>query len=160
MFKNCTTLEELKKEYHKLVLMYHPDRGGDPEMMKAVNNAYDVFFPKLKNKHTNAKGEMYEKENAETPDYFKDIIEKLMRFEGCYVEIIGCFIWISGDTKPHKDALKELKFRWHSKKECWYLSPPDYKRYGKKDYSMDDIRSMYGSKGFQTQGSMKLEAAI
>ena len=56
MFKNCRTLEELKKEYHRLVLLHHPDRGGNLEMMQAVNNAYDVFFPKLKNIHVNAKG--------------------------------------------------------------------------------------------------------
>lgn len=57
MFKNCRTLEELKKKYHRLVLLHHPDRGGNLEMMQAVNNAYDVFFPKLKNIHVNAKGE-------------------------------------------------------------------------------------------------------
>lgn len=32
-----------KKAYRDLVKKYHPDRGGDPEMMRKVNNAWDAF---------------------------------------------------------------------------------------------------------------------
>lgn len=27
-----------------------------------------------------------------------------------YIEVIGCFVWVSGDTKPHKEELKKLRF--------------------------------------------------
>ena len=27
---------------------------------------------------------------------------------------------------------------------CWYLSPDGYRRFGKSEYTMDDIRNMYG----------------
>ena len=160
MFINCKTLEELKKAYHAAALKAHPDKGGSTEAMQAVNNAYDKYFPILKNKHLNKDGKMYEKENDEAPDYYKDIIEKLMKFEGCYIEIIGCFIWVSGETKPHKDSLKELGFKWHSTKECWYLAPEGYKKHTAKKYELDEIRNMYGSKGFQANTTIKLEAAI
>ena len=36
-FANIKTLEELKKEYKRLALENHPDRGGDVEVMKARN---------------------------------------------------------------------------------------------------------------------------
>ena len=42
MFKDCRTLEELKKKYHELVLKHHPDRGGDLETMKAINAEFDT----------------------------------------------------------------------------------------------------------------------
>lgn len=143
-FTNCKTLEQLKAEYKKLALKNHPDCGGDEQTMKEINKEYDEVFPKLKNIHVNKDGQAYEKENAETADEFKDIITALMRMEFVTAEIIGSFIWVSGNTKPYKDQLKELGFKWHSKKLCWYKSPEGYRRSGKKQYSMDEIKEMYG----------------
>lgn len=151
-FANCKTLEELKKEYRKLGKIHHPDCGGDEEIMKAINNEYDEMFPKLKNKHVNKEGKMYEKENNESPEEFKNIINALMRMKGVHAEIIGCFIWVSGNTKEYKDALKQLGFKWHSKKAMWYKAPEDYKRYSKAQYSMDEIRGMYGVQ-FEGEGT-------
>lgn len=143
-FTNCKTLEQLKAEYKKLALKNHPDCGGDEQTMKEINKEYDEVFPKLKNIHVNKDGQAYEKENTETVDEFKDIITALMRMELVTAEIIGSFIWVSGNTKPYKDQLKELGFKWHSKKLCWYKSPEGYRRSGKKQYSMDEIKEMYG----------------
>jgi exodeoxyribonuclease VII large subunit len=47
-FTNCKSLDELKAEYRKLVKLHHPDRGGDPEVMKAINNEYEKRFEELK----------------------------------------------------------------------------------------------------------------
>lgn len=143
-FTNCRTLEELKKEYKKLALKNHPDCGGSEEIMKEINKQYDEAFEKVKNIHFNKEGKQYEKENTETADDFKNIITVLMRMQGVHIEVIGCFIWLSGDTKPHKDQLKQLGFKWHSKKSCWFKSPEGYRRYGKSEYNMDQIREMYG----------------
>jgi len=40
--KNATQ-EELKKAHRKLALKCHPDKGGDPEKFKEINEAYDVL---------------------------------------------------------------------------------------------------------------------
>lgn len=34
----------------------------------------------------------------------------------------GC-IWASGDTKPHREELKALGFRWSPKQAAWYFKP-------------------------------------
>lgn len=143
-FANCTTLEELKAEYKRLALMHHPDRGGDGEVMKEINAEYDRVFPKLKNVHKTKEGKRYEKENNETAGFFKSLIDELLKMEGVHIEIIGCFVWVSGDTKPHKEQLKKLGFKWHSKKICWYLAPIEYQKKSKKQYSMDEVRQMFG----------------
>lgn len=49
-FKNVNSLEDLKKQFKKLAFKHHPDRGGDAEIMKAVNNEYDMLFPIWKNR--------------------------------------------------------------------------------------------------------------
>lgn len=147
-FKGIATLEELKKEYKQLALANHPDRGGDVEVMKLINAEYDEVFKQVKDIHKNKDGVTYTKENTENVSEFKDIIEKLIRMKGIEIEIIGSFIWLGGNTKAHKDAIKTLGFKWHNKKKLWYKAPEGYKRYhGKKEYSIDEIRGMYGSSG-------------
>jgi hypothetical protein len=61
------------------------------------------------------------------------------------IEIIGSFIWINGNTKPYKEELKKLKFKWSNNKSAWYMSPENYRKHGKKNYDMNTIRDMYGS---------------
>ena len=155
------TLEELKATYRKLSMEHHPDRGGDTATMQAVNAEYDQLFPTLKNIHKNKDGERYtaREPNAETPDQFKDLISQLMHMDDIVIEIIGCFVWVAGNTKPHKDKLKALKFQWHSKKVAWYLKPEDYHRQSRKNYELDEIREMYGNGGaISSNGTTKLTA--
>lgn len=139
-----STLEELKKMYRKLALANHPDCGGDVETMKEVNAEYDTLFVMLKNTHKNKDGKTYTKETDEAPSYFRELINALIKMNGVAIEVIGIFVWVSGNTKAHKEELKKLGFKWHSKKECWYKAPEGYRRSGNKEYSMNDIRDMYG----------------
>ena len=161
-FTNPQTLEDLKKEYRELALKHHPDRGGNTETMKAVNNEYDTLFARLKDIHKNKDGEKYtaRQESTETADQFKTLIDELMKMDNIVIEIIGCFVWVTGNTKIYKDRLKELKFQWHSKKSAWYLKPEDYHRQSRKTYEFDEIRAMYGTTGtMNSRGTIKLEEA-
>ena len=40
--------EEIKKAYYKLAHKYHPDKGGDKEKMKEINQAYQILSDKEK----------------------------------------------------------------------------------------------------------------
>lgn len=156
-FGQCKTLEELKKEYHRLALANHPDAGGDLEVMKAINAEYDMAFEAVKMWHVNAKGERYQKDYDEQANEYKDIIDKLMKFKGLDIEIIGRFIWVSGNTKPIKDNLKAMDFRWHSQKSMWYKAPKGYVKRSRKTYTMEQVREMYGSKGtYRTEDELAL----
>lgn len=144
---NVETLEELKKAYKKLALKLHPDCGGSNEEMVQLNNEYDELFSKLKNTHKNKGGETYTQETTETSEQFKDIVNQLfkLKMDGVAIEIVGTFIWLTGNTKPYKDDIKALAFRYSPKKFAWYKAPSDYKKRSRKNYDMDTIRGMYGS---------------
>lgn len=159
-FTDPQTLESLKSQYRSLAFQHHPDRGGDTETMKAVNSEYDTLFTILKDVHQTKEGETFTAKQStnETPEHFKAIISELMKMDNIVIEIIGCFVWVTGNTKPYKNELKSLKFQWHSKKIAWFLKPSDYKKQSRKDYDLEEIRTMYGTQGQQhSKGTDKID---
>jgi len=159
-FENPRTLEELKKQYRKLAMEHHPDIGGLEQDMKEINNEYQTLFHLLKNTHTNAKGEVYttDTEVKEKPAEFIEIINKLIHFENVLIEICGSWLWLSGNTKPYKEILKELKFRWSKNKSAWYYHTEDYVKKGKKTYTMNEIRNLWGSQEVETEEQARITA--
>lgn len=53
-FNNVTSLEDLKKQYRKLALANHPDKGGRTEVMQEINIEFDVLFKVWKDKITDS----------------------------------------------------------------------------------------------------------
>lgn len=46
--------EDIKKSYRKLVLIHHPDKGGDEDEFKKIKDAYDVLInPESRNMYDN-----------------------------------------------------------------------------------------------------------
>lgn len=153
-FNTCKTIEDVKETYRKLAFLHHPDRGGDIETMKQVNNEYEIAFNKYKNIHRNAKNETYtsKDENTEKSSDFKDIIDQIIMFEGITIELIGSWLWISGNTYTYKNQLKTIGFNWCSTKKMWsYHHEGDEKRSHKK-FDIETIRTMFGSEEIKTEG--------
>lgn len=40
--------KEIKKQYKKLAMIHHPDRGGDASKFKEISDAYDILSDKEK----------------------------------------------------------------------------------------------------------------
>ena len=75
--------------------------------------------------------------------------------EGIEIEIVGSFIWITGNTKNYKDEIKALEFRYSPKKYAWYKAPSNYKKRSRKNYDMNTIRGMYGSQKVKSEQENK-----
>ena len=147
-FENVRTLDELKAEYRRLAMKHHPDRGGDVETMKAINAEHDALFEILKKQHNDSADEYHQ--TTETAEEFRDVIAALLKLDGLTVELCGCWLWISGNTREHKEALKAAGCRWSKQKMMWYWRHPEDKRsYYRSKSTMSDIRQKYGSQVFR-----------
>ncbi len=146
-FKDCTTLEEVKILYKQLALKFHPDReGGSTATMQEINAEYrDIIKnPRFKFSEQTA-------EQKEEYDRYPEIIDKIVTLYGITIELIGDWIWISGNTYPHRQHLKDLGFLFAPKKTMWYYRPAEYKSSNHKPKNIDDIRAKYGSETIRTK---------
>ncbi|ENO9982411.1 J domain-containing protein [Morganella morganii] len=158
------TEQDIKTAYKKASLKFHPDRNqGNPvaaEMMKAVNCAYDVLMQNLDK--INAFQSTDESKRYNYGEEIENVLNELNVLSGIIFEVAGNWIWISGDTKTHKDALgaNGLGCKWSPKKSMWYYRPEEYKAHGnRKSHSMDEIRAMHGTTGaYKAKGSQQIES--
>lgn len=142
-FKGLTTPEEIKKHYRKLAFEFHPDKGGDTQTMQEINNAYHEALKMLDRQVFN---EFTYKYDFSREDAVCQKIKLVINLEGVTVEICGVWLWVTGDTYPHRKHLKESGFKFAGRKKAWYFHDmPFYRKRGKKAWSMDSIRNAYGS---------------
>jgi curved DNA-binding protein len=66
------TAEEIKLAFKKLAKQHHPDRGGDPEKFKSINQAYTALSNAQKHS-TNTSRTFNTNDFAEFNTFFKDI---------------------------------------------------------------------------------------
>lgn len=167
-FNNVSDLQELRKQYRDLLKKYHPDNGGSEEITKAINAEYDNLFKILKAIHKTKSADsnqndtkadynanMYDWENDKA---LREVLQRIIKFDGIVIEIIGTWLWISGNTYNYKKELKEIGFRWASQKKMWYWKMGDYQKKSHKTLSMNDIRNYYGSVKVQTEQLRAIEA--
>ena len=143
-FSEVTGINEAKKVYKTLAKKLHPDVGGSEEEFKILNAVYNDF---IENK-------IYFSNDFKIDLDLEKIISQILHFENITIELVGSWIWLSGDTKEIKDKLKELGFKWASKKKMWYYGEMKGKSHGEK--SLDEIKDKYGSKTFKKKENEKL----
>ena len=149
-FKNCTSIEEVKKLYRTLAIANHPDKGGNLEVMQAINAEYALicaliasgkFQPKNEEKYT----------NQET----NDIILESEKFQKCLniiiglanleIELIGSWLWVSKSLYVQKDILVSAGLRWCKVKKMWYLHSGEFRKRKGGNMDIEEIRMTYGT---------------
>ena len=144
-FNNIHTLEELRKEYKRLVKQYHPDNGGDPETIKAINAEYDQMFDRLKDSDTSTNNSKNAKRwDKEEDQKIREAINRIIHHENITIEIVGCWVWVSGNTYPVKSELKEAGYKFSGNRKSWYWHSDEQKRKGASKRSMDELKAFYG----------------
>ncbi|MDF2188686.1 hypothetical protein [Paraflavitalea sp. CAU 1676] len=153
-FSACTTLEEVKKLYKVLALQHHPDRGGDTATMQEINKEYAfacAFISKNEGK-TDAQVDQELKISEE----YRQRIEKIIHLPGILIEVVGNWIWVTGDTRTVKDELKAAGYFFAGQKKAWYYRNEAFKSFGKGG-SLDQIRAKYGTQSVATDRRRQLD---
>ena len=156
-FTGCKSIDDVKQKFHELAKKLHPDAGGDAAEFRAMMTEYKRAFEDLKNIRVNAQGETYEKESTETPEEFAEILMKIIHLEGVTIEIIGSWVWVTGNTYAYKDIIHEAGFTWSKSKKAWYHTgdAPSNKKYRGR-YSMQGLRDKWGSQEVETEKQKKI----
>jgi len=66
------------------------------------------------------------------------------------IELLGVWIWVSGDTKEHRALLGKdgVGMRWARDKKAWYWRSPEhsYRRKNKPTKDLNELRQTFGAK--------------
>ena len=169
-FKDVNTLEELRKQYKDLLKKFHPDNvNGSTEATQEINAEYDKLFKVLKDRHESKSADS--KDGSAKTDFnnmkydftedakLREVLQRIITFEGINIEIVGCWIWVDGHTYDYKDTLKNIGFKWAREKKKWYFHTEAFRKRSHKKLSMDDIRNYYGSTEVETDATKRLKHA-
>ncbi|NDO52089.1 J domain-containing protein [Lachnospiraceae bacterium MD335] len=170
-FNNVSTLEELRRQYKELLKRFHPDNPqGSTQATQEINAEYDRLFKLLKDKHESKSDKTADSTNTKQSEYSKnmydwendkslrEVLQKIINFDGIEITICGQWLWISGNTFNYKNELKEIGFKWASQKKMWFWHGEAFRKKSRKTLSMEEIQSYYGSTKVQTDSRILLEA--
>lgn len=143
-FQDIEGINEAKKIYKTLAKKLHPDIGGSEEEFKLLNEIYNHLI----------EHKIYFSNSSKIDIELEKIISLILHFENINIELIGSWVWVSGDTKEIKEKLKEIGFKWASKKKMWYYGEMKAKNPNPK--SMEEIKAKYGSETLKSNEKKKI----
>mgnify|MGYP003398003488 FL=1 len=143
-FQDIEGINEAKKIYKTLAKKLHPDIGGSEEDFKILNEIYNNLI----------EHKIYFSNSSKFDIELEKIISLILHFENITIELIGSWIWVSGDTREIKEKLKEIGFKWASKKKMWYYGEMKAKNPNPK--SMEEIKTKYGSETLKSNEKKKI----
>lgn len=148
-------LQELRKEYKKLMVANHPDNGGDVVTCQEITAEYKKLFDMFK------AGQTPEEEKKNTFDYkadeaLRNVINNIVSFDGVNIEVVGSWVWVDGNTFAYKEELKKLGFKWSKNLKKWHFSTEPSGKWHKKKMSFEDIQKKYGSEKVKTSNVSRI----
>lgn len=155
-FKDVTNQTELRTQFKKLCIKLHPDNGGNHELFVQMMEEYKQLLVKLAN--CDDKSQWKAKEEAKKASEYADLIVQLQKLSGIVIEQCGSWLYLHGNTMVHKEVIKQYGFKWSKSKNSWYWAPYLSDKKTRGHYSMDTIRSMYGSRTYNSQYTPELSA--
>lgn len=142
-FSGLEEKDELKKRFKQLSKQLHPDLGGNEEQFKAMLNEYQSILE-------NASNQFCGTDVEELSQELKDLLKKVLRLQDVEIDLVGSWLWVEGNTFPHKEFLKTSGFKWSKNRKKWYFHEGDFKKGKSKKSTFQEIQKKYGSKNFKS----------
>jgi hypothetical protein len=144
-FEHIHTLDDLKHRYRELCKQLHPDCGGTTGAMQDLNAEYAQMLKRV------MQGD-YTTEAETSELLYRDKIAAIAHLDGLELEIIGKWLWVSGNTYRHRATLRHEGFCFAPVKKLWFYRSLEYRtRATGETQDMDDIRKKYGSEKVQNK---------
>lgn len=156
-FFKSTNIEDLKKEYRELAKKYHPDFGGDTRAFQDMQAEFIDLCQRLADVHKTE--EAQEDEAQEAPEEFASVINQVVTLDGVDIEIIGKWVWVSGNTYANKDKIKKAGFFWSSKHKKWYWNGSTNKSKKHSKMNMELIKAVHGCQKIKSGRQLRLATA-
>jgi hypothetical protein len=133
--------------------------------MQEINAEYADFLQNFAKGEARTRQHTAHTENRKSAADFHDLdevgeqirimIEFALGLDGVEIELMGLWVWLTGNTKAHREAFKtwnethETRWKWSPKKTAWYYAGvPTFNR---KETTLDEIRNAYGSQKYSRQ---------
>jgi hypothetical protein len=153
-FNQCLNPTHVKKLFAELLMQMHPDTKPRDKfdhyneltrvLIEQYHAALKGFTGFTSMGSDNKEHKYYYNEDLESKIYA--VIEELIRLHmGADVKIliVGWWVWVEGNTKPHKDQLKTIKgLRYNGRRKVWQYNPFSY--YRRSNHSNAHIKAVYG----------------
>ncbi len=158
--QNWTT-KELKTQFRNLCKVMHPDKGGNPEQFKEMLSEYqkllEFAFDGTEEERKNHSFRSEVKSDIFVWEKAQELL-KTITVGGIELDIVGSWIWISGNTFQARNELKSFGCRYSKAKKSWYWfnNIKDSKK-RKGSLSLKKIKERFGVQDeFRTVETLKL----
>lgn len=182
-FFNLRTVSEIKSRYRELMMQWHPDRHPEAdekqkrEYTRITQEINEAYHAALASAHgttetgDDGRDHTYKYDEVDEQAIMDKIAELIaLHMEGVEIWLIGLWVWVIGETKPHREALgrEGLGLSWHGKRQAWYWKPYEGKawhssaslgslayKYGATRFKDDEAKSGSSSKSSGSQAAGK-----
>lgn len=151
--KGLTDVDSLKKAYFKLAKVYHPDAGGTKEQFQKLQKEYEGLFKTIMSGSNLSANDIANE--IELDENLRKAVDAIIGIPQLNVELIGKWIWVSGNTYPIRNELKNAGFMFAPVKKMWYYKGIESAGRGK--LTIDEIRKKYGTQAIQKEGMKKIQ---
>jgi hypothetical protein len=161
-FERGLTVDYLKSVWRKIAVVLHPDKGGNEETFKQAQNEYESLLQYVKAGFTAVSDspEAYGSFNeflAGIAPHVAECFKAVYNIPGIKdIEICGRWIWVhlNYNQVNERTALKMINvngipFKYSKTKIMWYWAGAT--SHALRNYSMEEIRNLYGSKSYPKQ---------
>jgi hypothetical protein len=114
---NTLTPEYIKRRYHKMALLHHPDKNGDTKKFQLINEAFTFLMEEIRNDNLdlNLDSEPNYSSNYSSNTFYNSFspypnFESEFKQENIYVNLLYSFIeGILGTDEPNSPFIKVIK---------------------------------------------------
>ena len=137
-FSNIATLEDVRQQF-----LAHIATGKKPS--KAFFEQYLTVAEQFKSEHVSMEGKSFKREAKTSAEDFAKMVLSIKTMQGVKLELVGRYLWASGNTYSFKNDLKNYGFIWNRKRSVWMWQDLGTGKGLSSKLDTESLKSKYGA---------------